>query len=470
MRLAPCSGSREAARHSSGAESASWPSCPVSATAKTGKPFDFEVAAPAPLAAASAAGGRGRLAADLDRPALQPRRHALARARRARDRGARAPQPRPAGAAGSSSTPTPTTTRTPARASALAGSSDPLWVGSADAVQYRLSRRVAGLRLHFVNVGRYARPRLRAAQEPGARLRQPLRVGREQCPPREKPLYGSVKAVHVHHTVSLNDYTPAEGAGDRARDLPLPPQLQRLERHRLQRARRQVRRALRGPRRRARPRRRRRPGAGLQLGDRRDRQHRATTRPSSPRPRRSTRSRATSAGSSRCTPSRSTGNVTLTQRRRSRQPLPAPARRVTRPARDRPPRHRPHRLPGRPALRPARRAARDGGDRCGRRPRLHGAPERGARRLLDRLRRDRAGDAASCRGPTGCRSRAAPVEVQTNGDGRWRPARQPDTAADGTFAGRPAPAQADLRAAALPGRGGPARRALDAAAAAPAAR
>jgi hypothetical protein len=30
--------------------------------------------------------------------------------------------------------------------------------------------------------------------------------------PREAPLYGTVKAVHVHHTVSLNDYSPSEGA------------------------------------------------------------------------------------------------------------------------------------------------------------------------------------------------------------------------------------------------------------------
>jgi len=32
-----------------------------------------------------------------------------------------------------------------------AGTSPPVWVGEADYLQYRLSRRVAGLRLHFVN-------------------------------------------------------------------------------------------------------------------------------------------------------------------------------------------------------------------------------------------------------------------------------------------------------------------------------
>ena len=65
-----------------------------------------------------------------------------------------------------------------------------------------------------MNVGRYARPRLRAAQVPPADP-QPSFVtraewGASKCPPREAPLYGTVKAVHVHHTVSLNDYSPAE--------------------------------------------------------------------------------------------------------------------------------------------------------------------------------------------------------------------------------------------------------------------
>jgi N-acetylmuramoyl-L-alanine amidase len=34
--------------------------------------------------------------------------------------------------------------------------------------------------------------------------------GADQCPPRAAPSYGEVKAVAVHHTVSLNDYTPEE--------------------------------------------------------------------------------------------------------------------------------------------------------------------------------------------------------------------------------------------------------------------
>jgi hypothetical protein len=86
-------------------------------------------------------------------------------------------------------------------------------VGSADAVQYRMSRRVEGLRLHFVNVGRYAHARARAAQEPQPDFVSRAEWGASQCPPRQKPLYGTVKAVIVHHTVSLNDYTPEEAPG-----------------------------------------------------------------------------------------------------------------------------------------------------------------------------------------------------------------------------------------------------------------
>jgi hypothetical protein len=98
----------------------------------------------------------------------------------------------------------------PRRGERLAAASDPLWVGSADAVQYRMSRRVEGLRLHFVNVGRYGRARVRAAQEPEPDFVSRAEWGASQCPPREAPLYGSVKSVHVHHTVSLNDYSPTE--------------------------------------------------------------------------------------------------------------------------------------------------------------------------------------------------------------------------------------------------------------------
>jgi N-acetylmuramoyl-L-alanine amidase len=90
--------------------------------------------------------------------------------------------------------------------------SDPIWVGRAGAVQYRLNRRAPGLRLHFVDVGARRRGR---AQARAAQVAPPAYVSRAawgagNCPPRSAPDYGEVRAVHVHHTVSLNDYTPAE--------------------------------------------------------------------------------------------------------------------------------------------------------------------------------------------------------------------------------------------------------------------
>ena len=91
------------------------------------------------------------------------------------------------------------------------GRSDPVWVGRARTVQYRLSRRVRGLRLHFVSVGR-PRVRAHAGQAVGTPFPYVSRAewGASQCRPRSAPQYGEVKAVHVHHTVSLNDYTREE--------------------------------------------------------------------------------------------------------------------------------------------------------------------------------------------------------------------------------------------------------------------
>jgi hypothetical protein len=92
-----------------------------------------------------------------------------------------------------------------------AGGSDPAWVGSARTVEYRLSRRVPGLRLHFVTVPR-PRVRAHASQTTSTPFPYVSRAdwGADQCPPRTAPSYGEVKAVAVHHTVSLNDYTPEE--------------------------------------------------------------------------------------------------------------------------------------------------------------------------------------------------------------------------------------------------------------------
>jgi hypothetical protein len=87
--------------------------------------------------------------------------------------------------------------------------SDPLWVGTARAVQYRMNRHVPRLRLHFVRVAKRPTPaRAAQAQQPAVVTRAQWGAG--ACPPRRAPQYGEVKAVHVHHTVSLNDYSPAE--------------------------------------------------------------------------------------------------------------------------------------------------------------------------------------------------------------------------------------------------------------------
>jgi N-acetylmuramoyl-L-alanine amidase-like protein len=115
------------------------------------------------------------------------------------------------------------------------GVSSPAWVGEADQVQYRASRRLPGLRLHFVNVNGTATAADRAlsavrgaantavvslgralgAAPAGAQVAQPAIVpragwGASACPPRSPADYGTVQAAYVHHTVNLNDYSREE--------------------------------------------------------------------------------------------------------------------------------------------------------------------------------------------------------------------------------------------------------------------
>jgi hypothetical protein len=99
------------------------------------------------------------------------------------------------------------------------GFSAPVWTGDADRVQYKLSRRVPGLRLHFVDVPSPERRALArsarrnqttggAGQPPAIQPRAAW--GAEDCVPRSGPSYGDVQVAFVHHTVSANDYTAAE--------------------------------------------------------------------------------------------------------------------------------------------------------------------------------------------------------------------------------------------------------------------
>jgi hypothetical protein len=112
------------------------------------------------------------------------------------------------------------------------GTADPVWAGEADELQYRMSRRVSGLRLHFVNTlgtataADRARTALRRAANAGVRTAasvlgvadadaqdpQPEIAPRSawengQCTPRGAPAYREVKVAFVHHTVSANEYT-----------------------------------------------------------------------------------------------------------------------------------------------------------------------------------------------------------------------------------------------------------------------
>jgi len=112
------------------------------------------------------------------------------------------------------------------------GTSNPTWVGEADYVQYRLSKAVPGLKLHYVNVkgsstgGDRLRSGLRRVADnvasliPGTPVARAAEArpgmvsragwGASDCRPRSGPSYGSVKAAYVHHTVSANDYSRSE--------------------------------------------------------------------------------------------------------------------------------------------------------------------------------------------------------------------------------------------------------------------
>ena len=96
--------------------------------------------------------------------------------------------------------------------------SDPLWTRRADWVQYRLSRPVGGLVLHFVRTrpaaaaAAHARARLSAAQaeaQPEIAPRAEWDPGND-CPPRTTPAHGQVDVAFVHHTAGASYYSPED--------------------------------------------------------------------------------------------------------------------------------------------------------------------------------------------------------------------------------------------------------------------
>ena len=158
----------------------------------------------------------------------------------------------------------------PDAASPRAGT-DPVWTGDADQFQLRLRGGARGLHARFVRSG----PAARAAPPPDPRRLQPpdprragdvhaRPVGRRHRGPALRPEHRPGPA-RVRPPHGQRERLRAGGVGgDRPRHRQVPPQLQRLERHRLQLPRRPVRPDLRGPRGRDRQGDRRRPGAGLQ--------------------------------------------------------------------------------------------------------------------------------------------------------------------------------------------------------------
>src|SRR4051794_5195906 len=97
-----------------------------------------------------------------------------------------------------------------ARERSPAGFSAPVWTGDSDFVQYKLSRRVPGLRLHFVSVPPPERRALasRTTQTTGGSGQPAIQPrsawGAQDCVPRGAPEYGDVQLAFVHHTVSAN--------------------------------------------------------------------------------------------------------------------------------------------------------------------------------------------------------------------------------------------------------------------------
>src|SRR3954447_14849434 len=90
------------------------------------------------------------------------------------------------------------------------GITAPLWTGASNWVQYRLSRSVPGLRIHFVSSTGTAGHRATAAQSSVPSIVPRSGWNAKDCPPRRAPEYGEVDMAFVQHTDTINGYSPAD--------------------------------------------------------------------------------------------------------------------------------------------------------------------------------------------------------------------------------------------------------------------
>jgi uncharacterized protein with LGFP repeats len=94
-------------------------------------------------------------------------------------------------------------------------SGDPLFVvDGAEELQIRARGWRPRGRLHFVEIaGEADAAPVAKAETPKPSFMRRSEWGASQCRPRDEPTLGTVKAVAVHHTVSVNDYTRAQVPG-----------------------------------------------------------------------------------------------------------------------------------------------------------------------------------------------------------------------------------------------------------------
>ena len=91
---------------------------------------------------------------------------------------------------------------------------DPVWLGKADELQVRARGSLAGLHVHAVGVDGKGEPVAKAAQTAAPFPITPRAAwGADGIPPRSAPNYGVVEMAFVHHTVSANEYGPADSPG-----------------------------------------------------------------------------------------------------------------------------------------------------------------------------------------------------------------------------------------------------------------